>query len=129
MIRPVAVFAGKEGTLDAWEAAAKKSDANFSDSWEQLRSTARGNQDAPYLHWSRVDPRAPDALLPHGCDSDLADLRDIAVPSVRTDAEGRFTLNGVGRDRVVELLVAGKGIETTSLYGGWPPGPVFLRAP
>jgi hypothetical protein len=33
-------------------------------------------------------------------------------PAVRTDREGRFTLKGVGRERIAALLVSGRGIET-----------------
>jgi beta-lactamase regulating signal transducer with metallopeptidase domain len=38
------------------------------------------------------------------------------VPDAVTDQDGRFTLRGVGRERVVELLVSGPGIETKMIY-------------
>src|SRR5262249_47170784 len=37
-------------------------------------------------------------------------------PSVVADKEGRFTLRGIGRERVASLLVSGPGIETTFEY-------------
>jgi RNA polymerase sigma factor (sigma-70 family) len=39
----------------------------------------------------------------------------------KTDANGRFTLTGIGRDRIAELLVTGPGIATTQVH-------VFSRA-
>ena len=38
------------------------------------------------------------------------------VPAVRTDADGRFTFKGLGRDRIVEIVVSAPGIETTQPF-------------
>jgi protocatechuate 3,4-dioxygenase beta subunit len=37
-------------------------------------------------------------------------------PAVETDGQGRFTLKGIGRERVVSLLISGPGIETRFEY-------------
>jgi RNA polymerase sigma factor (sigma-70 family) len=37
-------------------------------------------------------------------------------PAVKTDSQGRFTLKGIGRERVVSLLINGPGIETRYEY-------------
>jgi beta-lactamase regulating signal transducer with metallopeptidase domain/protocatechuate 3,4-dioxygenase beta subunit len=39
----------------------------------------------------------------------------VVLPAT-TDAEGRFTLHGIGRERVVDLLIAGPGLETVSIH-------------
>ena len=39
----------------------------------------------------------------------------LVKPAV-TDADGRFTLRGVGRGRIAELLVEGPGIETVKIF-------------
>jgi RNA polymerase sigma factor (sigma-70 family) len=44
------------------------------------------------------------------------------LPSTKTDAEGRFTLRGVGRDRVAVLVVSGPGVERKVLYVFCRPG-------
>jgi beta-lactamase regulating signal transducer with metallopeptidase domain len=42
-------------------------------------------------------------------------VRSLLKPAV-TDASGRFTLRGVGRGRIAELLVEGPGIESTKIF-------------
>jgi Zn-dependent protease with chaperone function len=37
-------------------------------------------------------------------------------PAVTTDREGRFTLRGVGRERIASLLISGAGVETRCEY-------------
>jgi RNA polymerase sigma factor (sigma-70 family) len=37
------------------------------------------------------------------------------VPDVRTDADGRFTLNGLGRDRIAEIKVSAPGVIDTRM--------------
>jgi len=43
-------------------------------------------------------------------------LRKILPVEAATGSDGRFRLNGVGRDRIADLLVSGPGIATTSVY-------------
>ena len=38
------------------------------------------------------------------------------VPTVRTDANGWFTLRGLGRERLADLIISGPAIETTLLH-------------
>ena len=35
-----------------------------------------------------------------------------AIPDAVADADGRFTLAGIGRERIVQMLISGPGIET-----------------
>ncbi|WP_165230669.1 M56 family metallopeptidase [Aquisphaera insulae] len=50
-------------------------------------------------------------------------LRDVAgfFPAQTTDAEGRFTINGLGRERIASLLISGPGIETRFEYAATRP--------
>ncbi len=36
----------------------------------------------------------------------------LIVPTVTTDRDGRFTMRGIGRERIVRLMISGAGIET-----------------
>ncbi|WP_165250404.1 M56 family metallopeptidase [Paludisphaera soli] len=65
---------------------------------------------APPLELS-PGPQAADA--PRHWRSDLS--RTPIVPPAVADRDGRFTLRGVGRERLVTLRIAGEGIETTSV--------------
>ncbi len=47
-----------------------------------------------------------------GAESGLWDMRAVPMESVKTDAAGRFTLKGIGRERLVELLIRAAGYET-----------------
>jgi beta-lactamase regulating signal transducer with metallopeptidase domain/protocatechuate 3,4-dioxygenase beta subunit len=38
------------------------------------------------------------------------------IPPVITDAQGRFTFTGLGRDRIVRLLISGPGIASSYVY-------------
>ncbi len=38
------------------------------------------------------------------------------VPVVRTDADGRFTLRGIGRERIADILVSAPNVETRLLH-------------
>ena len=89
-IEAVWVLGGEHGTLEAWEMATKKHGANFYSTFEELKEFANGH--------SVSGPQAA------------------VVPPVHTDAEGRFILKGLGRERMAELFVSGQGIETTMFY-------------
>lgn len=47
------------------------------------------------------------------------------APWARTDAQGRFVLAGIGRDRLVELLIEGDRIESTNVFARTEPGEDF----
>jgi|GEM_PF-766575 len=46
------------------------------------------------------------------------------IPEVVSDADGRFTLKGIGRDRMVEVVVSGPNITSRSLEIETRPGPM-----
>ncbi|MGD9855903.1 MAG: M56 family metallopeptidase, partial [Planctomycetaceae bacterium] len=74
-----------EGTLDAWEAAAKEDKADFYSLRQHTPHTTNGPQ------------------------------MQSVIPDVTTGADGRFTLRGIGRERVAQLLISGPGIETNQV--------------
>jgi WD40 repeat protein/beta-lactamase regulating signal transducer with metallopeptidase domain len=77
---------GAEGDLEAFEKASKDKKVDF----YSLRKTAEFGLNGPHLPF--------------------------IVPDATTDEDGRFVLRGVGRERVVELMVSGPGIETKMIY-------------
>lgn len=72
----------KEGNLDSWEAASHEEKADFYSLREHTPEVINGPQ-----------------------------LQSI-IPQVLTDADGRFSLRGVGHERVAQLLISGPGVET-----------------
>ena len=42
-------------------------------------------------------------------------VRSLVTPAI-TDTSGRFTLHGIGRERIAELLVEGPGVETSKIF-------------
>ncbi len=101
LVRAINIWEAPEGNLDAWEAAAKKSGT---DHWELLR-----------------------ALRPITFSQALIGEPPSAAPAVQTDATGWFTLKGVGRERVADLVVSGPRIETTLLHVRSRRGEVIKR--
>jgi protocatechuate 3,4-dioxygenase beta subunit len=89
-IEAVCIWGGKDGTLDAWEAAARKSGANYYTAGAQLRQLSNGH--------FQSEPRA------------------VVVSPVLSDADGWFTLKGLGRERIAETFVSGPGIETQMIH-------------
>ena len=77
-----------EGNLDAWEAAATEDKADFYSLRQHTPQVANGPQ-----------------------------MRSV-IPDVMTDADGRFVLRGIGRERVTQLLISGPGIETNQVKAG-----------
>jgi hypothetical protein len=99
-VEVVSVWAGDNGSLDAWEARPAKTPPWQSVS--RLYFRYQGTGEMSYLgrtHSLGVEHR-------------LWDLRAVPVPPVTSDGTGRFTLTGIGRERIVEILVQAKGLET-----------------
>ncbi len=47
------------------------------------------------------------------------------LPDARTDQEGKFTLRGIGRERIVNLMVSGRNIETMLVHARTRPANWF----
>ncbi|QDT92221.1 M56 family metallopeptidase [Gimesia algae] len=77
------------GSLDEWEKAAEKSGADF----YEIRM-----------------------LLTESLGNDVGGATLEYIPTVMTDRNGRFTLKGLGRERIVKLLISGPGIATSYVY-------------
>lgn len=82
-IRVNEVWYADQGDLTQFERAAREEKADY----YSLRRTTNGLLNGPQLPF--------------------------VVPDATTDSDGHFTLHGVGRERIVELLVSGPGIEST----------------
>ena len=80
------VWSGEEGTLDAWEKAATEPAARYWTAQQRLALAAGG--------LSLIGPFA------------------LPVPAALTDADGWFTLQGLGRERIAEICIGGPGIES-----------------
>src|SRR6185295_3589014 len=81
-VRAKDVAWSEEQSLDAWEKAAREDKADY---YSLVRNVSLGVN----------GPQLPAAL-----------------GEVTTGADGKFTLPGVGRERVIELIISGPGIET-----------------
>jgi beta-lactamase regulating signal transducer with metallopeptidase domain/protocatechuate 3,4-dioxygenase beta subunit/5-hydroxyisourate hydrolase-like protein (transthyretin family) len=79
------VSASLEGDLSAWRAAAKADKADY------------------------YSARSATPLMMNG-----PQVRSLVEPAT-TDADGRFTLRGIGEGRIAELIVEGPGIETVKV--------------
>ena len=89
LIEPFNADEGSGGSLDAWEAATKKPGANFYSVLPELRRL-------------------------YGSDFVNGPI-DRTLAPVKTDADGVFTLSGVGRERLVSAVLSGPGIESSLL--------------
>ena len=101
---------GKDGALDAWEAATQEKEADSFSAMRQLRQILRG-------HWMTFNWVGGTGSTTARRDVNQGNLftgtRAPVVPVVHTDANGWFTLKGIGRDRIAEILISAPGIETT----------------
>ncbi len=86
---------GIDGTLDAWEAEAK-------------RRAATANLLERHLRYLIAGPQAATTVLP-----------------VLTDADGWFALKGLGRERIASVVISAPGVETTELNVRSRPGELF----
>lgn len=89
LLEPLNSDEGKTGSLDAWESATKQPGATFYTCRDQLRRL-------------------------FGYDYTGGPL-DRTLPSTKTDADGFFTLEGVGRERLVSVILSGRNIESSML--------------
>ncbi|HEV3137918.1 MAG TPA: M56 family metallopeptidase, partial [Pirellulales bacterium] len=82
-VRAKYVSWNEEESLDAWEKAARDEKADY---YSLMRKVEQGMN----------GPQLPSVIA-----------------DAIADGEGKFTLHGVGRERVIELIVSGPGIETS----------------
>ena len=87
-VQTINVWEGRDGSWRAWERKAELG------TYKELLRTLR----------ALTDSKA------------TAEARPSVLPPVRTDAEGWFTLRGIGRDRLADVLVSGPRLETTVLH-------------
>ena len=73
---------GRNGSLDAWEKAAKEPKADFPALYREVYADVTGPQ------------------LP------------AIIADTQTDRDGKFTVHGIGRERLAQLLISGSGIES-----------------
>ncbi len=104
---------GKEGTLDAWEAATKEPEASTSTTARFLRQIFRAHQ-VGFAFRGGMGSTPATRVTTQG--NLFVGSRSPIVPVVRTDADGWFILKGVGRERIAELLISGPGIETSEQW-------------
>lgn len=90
------VWTGEDGTLDAWQASANESDENFGLAVNRF-IVARSALQLAVNHRTSGFPGS------------------IFEP-VTTDADGRFSIRGLGRERLAELIVRASGYETVPVY-------------
>jgi beta-lactamase regulating signal transducer with metallopeptidase domain/protocatechuate 3,4-dioxygenase beta subunit len=80
------LWGSEQGNLDDWEKAAREPKADYFTLQRQTTQCIYG-------------PEMP-----------------LVVPVATTDQNGRFTLPGIGRQRVVQLMVSGPGVETMPIW-------------
>ncbi|MFV0444401.1 MAG: carboxypeptidase regulatory-like domain-containing protein, partial [Planctomycetaceae bacterium] len=97
-IEPINIWEGKNGSLDEWLAETKRPQANYYSARNHLSQLVHGNFiDGP--HWSAIAP-------------------------VTTDADGWFTLAGLGHERIAQVIISGPGIESSKTYLRSRPGEI-----
>ncbi|HKB04433.1 MAG TPA: sigma-70 family RNA polymerase sigma factor [Gemmataceae bacterium] len=92
-VRVLWVFHPIGGNLDRWLDAARGM-RDLNDTWKALHGLEAVSYRSVFLLYP---------LRRHGFDP--------AVPAVTTGSDGRFTVRGIGRDRVAMIQVEGEGIE------------------
>ncbi|MCA9055396.1 MAG: hypothetical protein KDA75_16255, partial [Planctomycetaceae bacterium] len=95
-IEPINISEGRTGSLDAWLQESTHPQANFYSARNHLTELVGGNFiDGP--RWT-------------------------VVPPATTDDNGRFVLNGLGKERIAEVILRGPGIETRKVFVRTQPG-------
>jgi protocatechuate 3,4-dioxygenase beta subunit/beta-lactamase regulating signal transducer with metallopeptidase domain len=111
-VEAINILEGEAGTLDLWEGAANEQTADYQSAWKHLRRLVHGFPNGGFVGWQRSgEPLRMTRWLSSG--QIAPGLRPLIVPGVRTDADGRFTLRGIGRDRIADVLFRAPGMETT----------------
>jgi beta-lactamase regulating signal transducer with metallopeptidase domain len=100
-IAVVGVWAGENGSLDAFEAKLKEGPG-----WRRLSAVFRGYAQAGAMMY-RDGKRWYRAAAINN------ERRPSIVAPVQSDADGRFTITGLGRERMAEILIMVPGAETT----------------
>lgn len=91
-VRVHELWLNDSGSLDAWEQAAMHPKADYYSLRKQVSSRIGGYE-------------IPSTIQGYSLPS--------LIPDVRTDRDGRFEIKGLGRERIVELVISGPTIETT----------------
>ncbi len=95
-VRVRTIYANPIGNLDAWLKGAESGEFELDQLWNHVPESISG----------RISGEAIGHLL----------------PEVVADADGRFKLTGIGRDRLVELLISADGLETCPVHVRTRPG-------
>ena len=74
---------------------------------DRIQATTQGTLNPFFDAWNRGDTNARDLLNKGLHEPAMAGL----PPEILTEADGRFRLRGIGRDRIVRLRIAGTDIE------------------
>ena len=85
-IRVKEIWSNPKGNLDAWEKATTNSKADYYSLRKEAQDGMNGFQ------------------LPS------------IVPDGMTDTNGKFTVAGLGKERIAQLIISGPGIETTTVF-------------
>ncbi len=100
-IETVGVYGGPESSMATWTAAAEQSGAIWNSVGIVFQKLIGG-----YPYASNVP----------------------GVPAIKSDADGYFTIRGLGRERIAQIVVSGPGIATTMLHVRTTPGNVIKLA-
>jgi hypothetical protein len=103
-VEVLAVWAGEDGNLDVWEAGMERRRV-----WRSLAivfNRYNSPEGSPFVGRRRW----------FGVDTPLWDMRAVPVGPVSSDSAGRFTLKGIGRERLVELLICAERLETVHKF-------------
>lgn len=76
-----------------------------------LASARRVTSGQTFFNFTREEPK-PDRREPILRIKSAESVSDVLMPAVKTNAEGRFEIKGVGRDRLVDLAISGPRITT-----------------
>src|SRR5580698_1047115 len=76
-----------------------------------LASARRVTPGQTFFNFTREEPK-PDRREPILRIKSAESVSDVLMPAVKTNAEGRFEIKGVGRDRLVDLVISGPRITT-----------------
>jgi beta-lactamase regulating signal transducer with metallopeptidase domain/protocatechuate 3,4-dioxygenase beta subunit len=116
-IAVVAVWAGENGSLDAFEAKLKDSPG-----WQHLSDLFRGYPQAGAMVYLNKKRWYRNAAV-------RSERRPSIVAAVQSDADGRFEIRGLGRERMAEILITAPGLETALRFVRTRRGSVIPMGP